>query len=113
MFKYLLSFFLFFTACSQTFAGYPQYYNYGYYRQPVYYYYYQPRVIVHEKFTFPIRETQYTEVKGLRVLEDTYGNKFYEVDGTIVSSDKAFVKEAVQEKLKGDKVIIERTFYRE
>jgi hypothetical protein len=89
------------------------------YYYPTYYYPTYNRVITQEKYIIPVREVKFPEVKGLRVLEDSEGKQYYELDGKLYLKTNTLSKENVivdgygsettTTKVENDKIIVERT----
>ena len=68
----------------------------------------RPTVITQTKIIVPARIETYSEVSGLRLLQDLQGQKFVEVNGRIISLPSQ-VTEITKEILEKNRIIIDQT----
>jgi hypothetical protein len=78
------------------------------YVQPVYYAPVVQKLVIEEKYSIPIRTTTFSEVKGLKILQDETGHEFYEINGKLVARPGSVVEET-KEILNKDRIIIEKS----
>lgn len=64
-------------------------------------------VVIQSTVIIPTRQTVYPEIKGLRLVEDIQGNKYYEINGKIISVNS--ITQITTESIKNGSVTVEKT----
>ena len=67
-----------------------------------------PTIITQTKIIVPTRVETYSEVKGLRLLEDLTGQKFIEINGRIINLPPR-ITEDTKEVIQNNKIVVEQT----